>query len=489
MSTGAVVEIGISVFFIRLSYRRVFNMSAAVMAMVMSYPLHATTLPTLIRDVLAVHPSIRAQKASTRASAEAVNAARWQFYPTPSVGVEQVNASASDVNYSSGDARVTTLRLQQPLWTGGRLTAGLRKAQAGVLVSDAQFEISRQDLALRVVQTYADWHASYYKLAAFEKSLQVHQRLNEQIARRIAQGASPASDLLLVQGRMEQTQAELTSARAQQASALTNLGQLLGRAVLVQDLTQDISLPLALGVAQEVFDRAQAGNPNVVKLIATARLQGAEVEERKADSQPEVYMRAERQYGNFSHLNAQPENRMFVGLSTRFGAGLSSQSNVSAAQARYEVALADIDSTRVSLGQQISSDYLLAQASDARLLALNASLRSADLVAMAWGRQFLTGQKSWLDVMNAARELAQVEVQIADVNAMQLLQTWRIAIFSEGVDAVVDPSKPKVARGVAPEMPVKTPLDLLFDGTLSLFSKDPNASNLPKPNPDEQVAL
>ena len=118
----------------------------------------AQTLPTLIDGVLSSHPSVRSQLAQGESAKQAVEGAQWQFYPTPSVGFEQVDANPSDPNYPSyGDKHVTTLRLQQPLWTGGRLTAGLDKAQAGVLASQATLEGTRQELSLRVVQIYADW--------------------------------------------------------------------------------------------------------------------------------------------------------------------------------------------------------------------------------------------------------------------------------------------------------------------------------------------
>jgi adhesin transport system outer membrane protein len=72
------------------------------------------------------------------------------------------------------------------------------------------------------------------------------------------------------------------------------------------------------------------------------------------------------------------------------------------------------------------------------LLTLQGSLLSAEAVSQAWSQQFLVGLKSWLDVMNAARELAQVEVQIADVSTEQLLLSWRLSIFARGVDATIN---------------------------------------------------
>ena len=67
-------------------------------------------------------------------------------------------------------------------------------------------------------------------------------------------------------------------------------------------------------------------------------------------------------------------------------------------------------------------------------MALQASLQSADRLSRAWNRQFVAGRKTWLDVMNAAREAVQIETQIADAQASQLLLSWRLAITGHGLD-------------------------------------------------------
>ena len=417
--------------------------SLLLAAPLLSGAVHASSLPSLITTVLEVHPSLRAQKSLGAASQEAVNAARWQFYPTPSVSMEMMaNASSRDAAYGAGDNRVTTLRLQQPLWTGGRLTAGMSRAEAGVLAASAGLEVTRQDLALRVVQTYADWLSGYAKSAAYDKSLQAHLRLRQQILQRIEHGVSAASDLTLVVGRIEQTQAELTTSQAQQQTALSRLSQLSGKPVEGAALVRDPSRPLLLAQAPErMVEQAQLGSPTVARFLANVQIQEADMLARKAALTPEVYLRAERQQGNFSQSNLPAQNRVFLGLSSNFGAGLSSLSEVSGAQARLASAQADVESARVGLGEQIWGDAVLATAGSARKAALAASLRSSQAVSQAWSRQFLAGQKSWLDVMNAARELAQVEVQMADLEATQLLLTWRLAITVRGVDASVDPVK------------------------------------------------
>ncbi len=397
---------------------------------------NAQSLPELLSGVLRTHPSLRAQQALGESAKHALESAEWQFYPTPSIGFEQIDRSQTDPNYPSyGDKSVTTLRLQQPLWTGGRLTAGISKAQAGLAVSQATLDGVRQDLATRVVQVYADWLGAYLKVQSFEKSLKAHQTLQEQIDRRIAGGASPRSDLTLLLGRAQQTEADLSAAQAQAQSAIGRMSQMLGSPLQTELLVHSMSAPLGLASdAQDLVLQAQTHSPGVLKLLAQARVAQSEVDERQADLKPEVYLRAERQYGNYAVANSSPINRYFVGFSSHFGAGLSSLTQASGAQARYEAALADIDSTRISLGEQVQSDFAQAEAGKMRLAALMASLESSDNIARAWNRQFIAGRKTWLDVMNAVREQSQLEGQIADAKASQMLLTWRLAILGQGLD-------------------------------------------------------
>ena len=230
----------------------------------------------------------------------------------------------------------------------------------------------------------------------------------------------------------------MNAAQAQARSALGRLSQLLGSTLQAQRLAQSASAPLALASnPQDLLLQAQSQNPGVLKLLAQAQVAKSEIAERQADLKPEVYLRAESQYGSYNFPGSPNQNRLFIGISSHFGAGLSSMTQVSGAQARYDAALAEVDSTRLSLGEQIQADYAQAEAGQARLAALVASLESSDNIARAWSRQFIAGRKTWLDVMNAVREQAQLEAQIADAKASQLLLTWRMAIVGRGVESAL----------------------------------------------------
>jgi adhesin transport system outer membrane protein len=365
-----------------------------------------------------------------------VDSARWQFYPTPSVSLENATTSGADPLYQ-GDNRVATLRLQQPLYSGGRLTAGADKAQASLDQSQAALEESRLQLSLRVVQAYGEWLSAHLKAQASQKSEDTHNRLLRQVQRRIDEGVSAESDRVLAQGRLDAVRADVTAARAQGDTALARLGQLLGRPVVGDALASTVATPRAVNAqAAALLEQALGQSAALQKALSQVRVQEATVLERRADLLPEVYLRAERQYGNFNFANGAPVNRLFLGVNSRLGAGLSGLSNVAAARGQLEAALAEVQVQTRNLNEQVLADHAQFMATERRLSSVLASLRSAQSVSESFDRQFLAGRKTWLDVMNAARELAQTEALIADLLATQVVVSWRLSFYTQGIEAV-----------------------------------------------------
>ena len=416
-------------------------MGLSALLFLLPLPAPAQVLEQLIVSALASHPTAQGQRALVQAAQSGVDSARWQFYPTPSVSVEAAQASAFDSQYR-GDSRVSILRLQQPLWAGGRLSGGLDKAQASLLASQATLDEARLQLGLRVVQAYGDWLAAHLKTLAFEKSRATHQRLREQVQRRLAQGAAAQSDVTLALARLAAVAADVTAAQAQAEIALARLGQLLGAPIDGAALAHRLATPLTMHLnVPTLLEHALSINPTVSKARAQAQVQEAVMAERRADLAPEVYARAERQFGNFSFPNGAPQNRVFLGVTSRFGAGLSNLSNVEAAMTQHAAALSEIEVQSRTVNEQVLSDHATVRSSSSRMAALKAALQSATDVSASYDRQFLAGRKSWLDVMNAARELAQTETQLADLQATQLVASWRLGAYAHGIDHLTQGDK------------------------------------------------
>jgi adhesin transport system outer membrane protein len=395
-------------------------------------PVRAQTLEDIVRQAVRTHPQVRAQIAAERAAQKGIEGAQWQFYPTPSASVESVNSSTTDPSYR-GDSQVTILRLQQPLWTGGRLTAGLEKAQANLSLAQANADEARQQIGLRVIQAYAEWLASDLKIQAWERSLASHQKLLQQAQNRIREGLSPASDLTLVQGRTGTTEAELSLAKVQQTQALSRLTELAGHGVRHDELRRhrDATDSLPLTDLASSLDMASTQSPLIRKHQAQLRLAQINVAERKSDTQPDVFLRAERQMGSYSYSGIGPQTRAFVGLSSKLGAGLSTLAGIDSALANVEASQEELTSQARTLREQVLADHAQALSFQDRAKYLKSSLSAAQEVFESFERQFPAGRKSWLDLMTAARELAQSEVMMADLISQQLLITWRLALVTQ----------------------------------------------------------
>ena len=54
--------------------------------------------------------------------------------------------------------------------------------------------------------------------------------------------------------------------------------------------------------------------------------------------------------------------------------------------------------------------------------------KRAPTVLASYDRLFVAGKRNWLDVLNAARELTQVETSLADVEALVVASYYRLRL-------------------------------------------------------------
>lgn len=377
----------------------------------------ADSLPALIEEAISSHPSLAARQADIRAAQTGVEAARWQYWPTPSLTLEQADRATS----AGADRQSTVFSLKQPLWTSGRIDAGLTQASASQTAAEASLQEARRDLALEVIQAYGDAYAAQSRVAAFEQSLSVHDRLLAQVKRRAEEGLSAPSDIQLAQSRHAAVVAERAYAAAQRGTALQRLQTLAGR-----PLTGTLTAPGEIQGAAEPLD------PTLARLNAEVTQLEAEARKARAALWPEVYARADQRHGDVSGNHSQ----ILIALESRWGAGLSTPTAAETARHRIAAKHSEIAARSRKISEQIQSDRQLLDAARLRVQSLQAAKAAAVEVSDSWDRQFLAGKKSWQDVMNAAREAAQTETQLADAQAAVIVTGWRLAVLTQGVEQV-----------------------------------------------------
>jgi adhesin transport system outer membrane protein len=62
------------------------------------------------------------------------------------------------------------------------------------------------------------------------------------------------------------------------------------------------------------------------------------------------------------------------------------------------------------------------------MVALDKSVQGSRAVLESYGRQFTAGRKTWQDLMNAVRELAQNQYNLVDAHATMVSAMYRLQI-------------------------------------------------------------
>ncbi|WP_341686705.1 TolC family protein [Limnohabitans sp.] len=398
---------------------------------------------SVLKDSVDHHPSIQSYKAQAESSKRDIDAAKWAFWPTPSVGYE----TANDVPYGTLDKSSKYFRLQQPIWTSGRLTAQLNKSESQYLVSEAAVSEQKTNIAYKWLQLWAEYQAADEKTKAFKDSVDKHMAYVRQIERRANEGFSAPSDAQLSMSRLSSVQAELRQSQSLKNKAAARLEQMLQKPLASEiNNLNDSGWPQsqkaitkwspAIEVAQ--LDEYVNLHPTVQKtqiLISSAQ---ADVQLASARNIPEVYVRSEMRHGDVTGTHQS----IYFGLSSSFGAGLSNASAVAAAQAKVEAYRNELNARQLEVRESIQTDIQDFQAQSDRLGQLEKTFAANRNYLESSERQYLAGRRSWQEIMNIAREESQILAQIADAKAQIWLTHQRLQIFAMGLDTYLSTKLP-----------------------------------------------
>jgi adhesin transport system outer membrane protein len=363
------------------------------------------------------------------------------YWPTPSISIERVQTQSLDLAYT-GTPQVLSFRLQQPLWTGGRLTAQSNKAIATQAIEHARLIEIQQGLALKTLQAWTELVMAQRQQQILEKSETVQMQLLQKITRRAQQGLSPLNEVNYANLRLVQVRQDRFNALQQENQAWIRLTQWvpeaknLGQTLIHPNIHLQAVNELALTQALPHWEAISLDNsPLIRRLERVAQLQLAEVAEKRSALHPEVFVRAEHQRGNYTYANMPNTNRVFVGLSASTGAGLGLAYQLAALQNKHSGSLQEIVAARRSVLEAVQTDFLNANARQSKSEMLLLNLESSQEIQDAWERQFINGKKTWIDVMNAARETSQAELAIIENEMAWLQSIGRLHLQAHGTSS------------------------------------------------------
>lgn len=371
------------------------------------------TLPALLQAVQATHPSVAGRRADEAAAQANRDAAGWQRFPTPSV--ELGSHALGSTNSDSLNGSTRAIRLDQPLWAGGRIDAGIDAADQRLQAAGAAIGETQLELSVKVANAASEALRQQERMRVAQGHVAQQDKLLEMIRRRVAQEVSATADLNLAQSRMLASVNDVNAAKQALRVALAQLEQLVGEPVrsVIGSTADEAGLPDG---RDSLLARTLDLSPRLKRLRSEQQQAEATVRERRAVLSPAVLLRLENVQGApLVGSGVGSTNRALLVLQWQTGAGLSAVSAVSEARSQVESVRQAREAAMRDVTQQFETDW--AQWTDARLR-LEVARRiqgTAAEVADSYARQYVAGRKSWLDMMNSVREVQQAELASVDL--------------------------------------------------------------------------
>ncbi len=366
----------------------------------------------LLGAALSSHPLVMGKRAAQGAAQADRDGADWQRYPAFSMEASTQSSGAS------------LIRLEQPIWTGGRITAGIDAAGSRLDAAGAALEEARQELSFKVIAASTEALRQQARQQHAMAGVKEHEKLLAMIQRRVIQEVSPMADQRLAASRLFASANELSLSTQALNNALAQLTQLAGQPVTAIAL-QSLPESGALASLTVAMSHALGYSPTLRRLKFEEATAQADIAAKRAAYMPQIMLRLE----NSTSVQTTEQRAMLV-LLAQPGAGLSAKSGADAAVARREAARLTSEAGERDMRERLTLDWNEWNETRLRLDNANQARGMSTEVFESYARQYTTGRKTWIDVLNAVREATQSELAVDDLQAQMFAAGLRLQVLT-----------------------------------------------------------
>ena len=426
----------------------IFDARALYMALLFAVTMLLPKIP-LAADLLEVYrdaASYDAQYAAARASHAAgrEKLAQGRALVLPSIALSAgVSRSNLDVDLDPPatpsnskrdfDTNSYTLALVQPLYRKQNLVQ-YSQAEFQVRQADAAFASARQDLVLRVAQTYFDVLAAQDGLALISAQKTAIAEQLAQAKRSFEVGAATITDTHEAQARYDLAQAQEIAAQNTLEIARRVLQQLTGKTYdLLQPLREKTALArLTSDELPTWVDLGQKQSYAVLAQEAQVELQSLDVERNRAGNYPTIDFVASYSGVDQSGTVLTPiGSRLTLGtVGVQFnmplytGGGVASRTREAAAL--LDKARADLDAVRRNQALAVEQNFLNVISGVNQVGALEQALTSSESALASNKLGYAVGVRINIDVLNAQQQVFSTRRELSAARYRTILNQLRL---------------------------------------------------------------
>jgi adhesin transport system outer membrane protein len=401
---------------------------AASSGLAWSQPAAEPTVLTLrqaVTQAVQRHPTrVRAGHEITAAGYQR-DAAEWGRYPTLTV-----DAAPRVTSSDSATAPTNVVRVEQPLWAGGRIDASIDAARSQVSAAESAEGETRQRLAERAALAYIAWSHAVARVELGRRGEEQLSTLVRYVRRRQQEGVASAADVSIANARHGNVLAKVTALRA----ALDKARAELEAVTLLTRFERGVpvEVPRYNEDVVEVERRYLEQSPLVAQRRTEIEAARAQALVRRSTLFPRLALRLEHLSGASGNLGVLNESRVSVVMQYVPEAGFASYSGYQAAESRVQAAQAQLDADENDVRLRSRSNWSDYVATTAQVGEFEAQLNALEAAAESFMRQFEAGRKSWLEVVNTYLEVIDARIALSQAITARDQSTLRLMVNSGG---------------------------------------------------------
>lgn len=390
----------------------------------------ATTLDDAIAAAMAHAPDIAAARADADAADAQVDVARGHGLPTATLsGTIGVGRLDPKNFFGLGGADVTPraaqVTIEQPLFAGGRVLAGIAQAKAGSEAAHAGEAATRSQMVAAVAQAYGDVLTATMMVDLYRQFVGQMQEIQRQAQLRFKAGESPSTDVSQAASRLAEAQAAQAQADGMLVSARAHFANLTG--MTPDDLSPLPANPVLPETLEDAMDQARQHSPGLLQAEAGLRAAQAAAKGARAERLPTVGAFAEGAMVRDQFFPDYRADSATIGIRARWqlvnpavwAQVKASDSAVRAADARARAARLQVEEGVIGAFQGVRTAGLV-EAAAVKQAAAAAQARDSVRAEVR------VGMKPQLDLLNAEREATAAAAGEARARTDRIVAAYRL---------------------------------------------------------------
>ena len=413
--------------------QRLLNLGLTLCLFLFSLPVlsldankKVTSLSEALNAMMARHPVLLSKQSQVESKGYLLESAKAERYPTASLSYGEATDREQEGSFV----------IKQPLWAFGRIDAGIDYASTDI-------EVEKLDQLRLTRELMQETASAYLKVQGIQEQLQIvaenikqHELFLEQIQRRNAGRLASEADTRLAASRLTQTRVQAIQMEGDLRDALTELRTYT---LLPIEAVEPVDTLQLLITEDEVLirDRVLKQSADVQHKEQLVDLAVKDVQRKRANYMPTLYLKMSHEYSdNAMYPDETRFSLVFEG--SLEGMGFITRYKEKSAFSQLHAAERDVEVTQFDLENRLNT-LLLNRSTQVSLIEIHQeSIDQLDATLQSYLRQYKSGRKEWLDVLNIQREITEQKLAQAQARNNIELSTMELVALMGSLDTLLD---------------------------------------------------